>query len=104
MASREARYEAGIVDAVNSADLQQFAPNQSASRSVGTACIQGPGLADSQTSTIDDPVAAITDVVRWVTKHLRGDPFERRAKLIIRRLESVRAELEQLKSKAQQEN
>lgn len=62
------------------------------------------GEQDAKAGAVEDPIAAITDVIRWVPKHLRSDPFERRAKLIIRRLESVRDQLEQLKSEAQQEN
>ena len=50
------------------------------------------------------PIAAIVGAIRWVTKHVRSNQFEPRAKLIVRRVESVRDELEQLKSEAQQEN
>ena len=53
--------------------------------------------------TAEDPVAAIEDVIRWVTKHLRSGSLERRAKLLIRRLESAREELVELKANAEQE-
>ena len=47
-----------------------------------------------------DPVALINDVIRWTTKHLRGGALEREAKLVVRRLEAVRDEIESLKSRA----
>jgi integrase len=47
-----------------------------------------------------DPVALINDVIRWVAKHLRGGALDREAKLVARRLEAVRAEIESLKSRA----
>lgn len=46
-----------------------------------------------------DPVALINDVIRWATKHLRAGALERDAKLIVRRLEAVRDEIETLKSR-----
>ncbi len=54
-----------------------------------------PG-AESDTST--DPAALIDDAMRWVTKNLCIEKLQRRAQLLIRRLQAARDELEQLRA------
>jgi site-specific recombinase XerD len=54
-----------------------------------------PG-AESDTSA--DPAALIDDAIRWVTKNLCTEKLERRAQLLIRRLQAARDELEQLRA------
>ena len=44
-----------------------------------------------------DPVALIQDSIRWISKHLHLGDIERRARLLIRRLEAARDELEELR-------
>lgn len=51
---------------------------------------QGEEVADRE------PAEVLQDVIRWVTKNLRGGGAERRALLLVRRLEAARQELVEL--------
>lgn len=47
-----------------------------------------------------DPVALVHGAVSWITKNLCAGPLERKARLLVRRLEQARDDLEQLRSTA----
>jgi hypothetical protein len=40
-----------------------------------------------------DAVALLEDAIRWVTKNLRDGDLDRRARLLVRRLEAAREEV-----------
>jgi hypothetical protein len=52
----------------------------------------------AENDTSADPAALIDDATRWVTKNLCTEKLERRAQLLIRRLQAARDELEQLRA------
>lgn len=54
-----------------------------------------PGAENDASS---DPAALIDDAMRWVTKNLSTEHLERRAQLLIRRLQAARDELKQLRA------
>jgi site-specific recombinase XerD len=45
-----------------------------------------------------DPKQLLEDTIRWVNKHLRAGSSERTAKLLVRRLEAIRDQLEHLRT------
>jgi site-specific recombinase XerD len=47
-----------------------------------------------------DPAVLVHGAVSWITKNLCGGPLERKARLLVRRLEQARDDLEQLRSTA----
>jgi hypothetical protein len=65
-------------------------------RSAASATATSFPAVDGQPDTEPDPVVLIQDVVRWLAKFLFGTAFDRPARLLARRLEAVRDELEEL--------
>jgi hypothetical protein len=49
---------------------------------------------------VRDPLELLQDVIRWLAKELSVGRTERHARLLIRRLETARDDLEELRSEA----